>query len=324
LSHMTVAPRCTGLGRHCRALSVTLSIGNLGEDDAHARDALATWLLGHRERISFGVPYRRGRDVVVDAVIHVPCKYLRAAGAADAATGAGAAVRCAAHGFAGDLPVARRAPPAPLQHADGSLTLVHQERPRRMTLDRRPAPPRALPVLAMTNPCLEAPCRTADHTRGAACCRDLTLEIVAPQDDRRSHHLDALLRARRSPYLCKTERASPRIIECEVISACGYLEGDGISCALHHRVRPDGTPAKPEVCSAWPDLGPDDVGHPGCRLVAEKGEKAHKAEKTRETRGGAAAAAASAPSAPSALSAPSAGGGWNGAAAGWAARRGGP
>jgi hypothetical protein len=122
-------------------------------------------------------------------------------------------------------------------------------------------------VLHGANPCAEAPCRTADHTRGAACCRDLTLEIMAQADDARSAHLEALLRARRSPYLCKTERVSPRIIECEVISACGYLEQDGVSCALHHRLRPDGRPAKPEVCSAWPDLGPDDAGHPGCVLI---------------------------------------------------------
>jgi hypothetical protein len=136
-----------------------------------------------------------------------------------------------------------------------------------MTLRRRPAAPRALPVLDAGNPCIGAPCRTADHARGAACCRDLTLEIVAPADDARSAHLEALLLARRSPYLCKTGRVSERIIECEVISACGYLEQDGISCALHHHLRPDGKPAKPEVCSAWPDLGPDDVGHPGCVLI---------------------------------------------------------
>jgi hypothetical protein len=163
------------------------------------------------------------------------------------------------------VPPVQRATPSRLQHADGTLTLVHRGRSRR--LRGRSAPPRALPVLDAANPCVGAPCRTADHTRGAACCRDLTLEVVAPADDARSAHLEALLLARRSPYLCKTERVSQRIIECEVISACGYLEQDGISCALHHHLRPDGKPAKPEVCSAWPDLGPDDVGHPGCVLI---------------------------------------------------------
>jgi hypothetical protein len=118
------------------------------------------------------------------------------------------------------------------------------------------------------NPCVGAPCRTADNVRGAACCRDLTLEVVAPAYDRRSDHLEALLLSRRAPYLCKTERVNEEILECEVISACGYLEDDGIGCALHDRLRPDGAPAKPFVCSEWPDLGPDDEGHPGCRLIA--------------------------------------------------------
>jgi hypothetical protein len=90
---------------------------------------------------------------------------------------------------------------------------------------------------------------------------------VAPAHQRSSDDLEALLRARRSPYLCKTERVSADLIECEVISACGYLETDGTTCALHARVRPDGAPAKPYVCRKWPDLGPDDVGHPGCRLL---------------------------------------------------------
>jgi len=235
-----------------------LSIGNLDQDDSNARDAMGTWLLGHRQRISFQAPYRRGRQVVVDAVIQVPCRYLEAAGEGE---------RCRAHGFVGPVSNPRPATPPPLQHPDGTLTVVHQEQPRRMALATLPQPPRALPVLNPTNPCAGVPCRTADHTRGAACCRDLTLEIMARADDARSGHLEALLRARRSPYLCKTERVSEEIIECEVISACGYLEQDGISCALHHRIRPDGTPAKPDVCSAWPDLGPDDVGHPGCVLI---------------------------------------------------------
>jgi hypothetical protein len=139
-----------------------------------------------------------------------------------------------------------------------------------MELAAHAARTRALPVIHHGgNPCHGAPCRTADNARGAACCRDLTLEVVAPAYERRADYLEALLRARRSPYLCKTERASVDILECEIISACGYLEGDGISCALHGRLRPDGKPAKPFVCSDWPDLGPGDEGHPGCRLIED-------------------------------------------------------
>ncbi len=263
---------------------MTLSVASL-EDGAAAGDALATWLLGHRERISFGQPYRRGRQVLVDAAIHVPCRYLKGAtpgsGPETDATigthpgrkpGHMARAMCAAHGFVGRLPSTAPSAAAPSpQHEDGTVTIVHRGRSHRMALPPRPAPRRALPVLSAANPCVGAPCRTADNARGAACCRDLTLEIVAPAHQRQSARLEALLLARRSPYLCKTERVSAEIIECEVISACGYLEPDGISCALHPLARPDGSPAKPAVCSSWPDLGPDDVGHPGCRLIDATG-----------------------------------------------------
>ena len=279
---MANPPPCRRLGRQCRELRVTASIASLGEDGPPARDALATWLLGHTDRISFGTPRNvRGR-LVVDAVVHVACKYLTAADAgsggqqraegagpvAGAALRGGEAVRCAAHGFVGALPAEPAArTPAPRQHGDGRVSIVHRGRMRRLRLAQRPAAPRALPVLAATNPCVGAPCRTADNARGAACCRDLTLEVVAPAEERRSDRLEALLRARRSPYLCKVDRVDAEVIECEVISACGYLAADRISCVLHDRRRPDGRAAKPGVCSRWPDLGPDDVGHPGCRLL---------------------------------------------------------
>jgi hypothetical protein len=177
--------------------------------------------------------------------------------------------RCRAHGFAGRWPPETRpAMAASPQHADGTVSLVYRGRLRRQALETRPQPRRRLPVMEPDNPCRGAPCRTADNRRGAACCRDLTLEVLAPAEDPASDHLEALLLARRSPYLCKTARVSPTIIECEVISSCGYLAGDGITCVLHDRLRPDGKNAKPFVCSDWPKLGPDDTGHPGCRLIA--------------------------------------------------------
>jgi len=77
----------------------------------------------------------------------------------------------------------------------------------------------------------------------------------------------ALLKARKSPYFCKVEREGPDAVEAEVISACAYLEEDGITCALHNRVLPNGRLAKPSICMEWPDLEPDDLGHPGCPLT---------------------------------------------------------
>ena len=50
-----------------------------------------------------------------------------------------------------------------------------------------PAPARSLPVLEPSaNPCATAPCRTADNTMKAACCRDLQIEIMCtrPSDAR--------------------------------------------------------------------------------------------------------------------------------------------
>lgn len=251
-------PPCRGLGRQCRELDVTLRVADLDEETPAEQDALATWLTGHTERISFGEPYVNGRRLVVDATIHVACKYLRTDG------GTASRVRCAAHGFVGPLPaVPPRDRPAAFRSDDGRFSVIHQRRRRRLALPLRPRSRRSLPVL-QENPCVGAPCRTADHRRGAACCRDLTLEVVVPEGDDRT---ERLLRARRAPQVYQVAREEPAIVECQVISACGYLEDDGISCTLHQRVRPDGEPAKPFVCTQWPDPRPDYVTHPGCRLA---------------------------------------------------------
>jgi hypothetical protein len=117
------------------------------------------------------------------------------------------------------------------------------------------------------NPCAEAPCRTADGTRGAACCRDLQVEIQCREDE---GVLEALLRNRKSPYLCKVEREDddPEALTVEILSACGYLLEDGIHCALHGRSRADGRPAKPELCTQWPEKR---TGlHPGCAFRSRR------------------------------------------------------
>jgi hypothetical protein len=247
-----------------------LRISQLDEDSPAEQDALATWLLGHTGRIVFGTPYVRHRELLVEAVVRVPCRHLTDDGTTgrssrqNGGSASVATVRCAAHGFRGALPTPAPVTPPRHQHGADRFTVVQGGRRQEVALPPRPAPRHALPVLDTPNPCATAACRTADNTRGAACCRDLTLDVVAPEGT--SGHLEDLLRSRRIPYLCKVTRASRSIIECEVISACGYLDRDGVSCSLHDRIRPDGNPAKPMVCTAWPDPEGDEdfTGHPGC------------------------------------------------------------
>jgi hypothetical protein len=107
--------------------------------------------------------------------------------------------------------------------------------------------------LAGENPCAIAPCTTADHKRGSACCRDLQIEILCERADTEQ---EALVRSRLSPYLCKVSRERDDALEAEMISACGYLDAEGLNCTLHGRLRPDGRTAKPDLCSAWPDDPP--------------------------------------------------------------------
>jgi hypothetical protein len=118
---------------------------------------------------------------------------------------------------------------------------------------------RELPIHAGSNPCVGAPCHTADNRRGAACCRDMQVEIMCTENQ---HGLEALVRTRQSPYLCKVDRESPVSLGAELISACGFLADDQVHCALHGRRRADGRPAKPDLCSQWPE--PGDTFHPGC------------------------------------------------------------
>lgn len=248
---MPLPPPCTSLGRQCTSLRVTLRVGSL-EEGTDSLDHEATWLRGHTENITFLELWEGEGDLYVDAVLHVPCRYL--------ATGPEGA-SCRAHGYTGTLPVARRRG-QPRQLGGDRFQLVEG---RRVVERRLPAPPpapsaRALPVLAEeANPCASAPCRTADNRRGAACCRDLQVEIMCT---RKQVALEALVRSRRSPYLCKIEREGDWSIDAEMISACGYLEPGGVNCTLHGRTRADGRTAKPDLCFDWPPKR--QVLHPGC------------------------------------------------------------
>lgn len=247
-------PPCASLGPQCQEIPVTLRVGTL-DSGIDSADHEATWLIGHTDRISFRNLRRTGIELLVDATLHVRCRYLKAATAGSKSEG-----RCQAHGYTGPLPPRTRAAEQPRRLGGNRFLIVEHHQLSALEL---PLPPRSLPILEAEsgdeNPCSIAPCATADHTRGSACCRDLQIEIACARTDTA---LEALVRSRQSPYLCKVSRESADSLEAEMISACGFLDDPGLNCTLHGRNREDGRPAKPDLCSQWPD---DGKGlHPGC------------------------------------------------------------
>ena len=240
-------PPCRSLGRHCRALDVTLRVAALEGEEDHD----ATWLFGHVERIDFGRTFEHDEELWTEATLHVPCKYLKVGPD-------GRQARCGAHGFKGRAPEPRRAN-APRRLGDEWFTIMEKGKPVSRRLEHAPSVRRALPLAPDSNPCATAKCHTSDNLRKAACCRDLQVEVVCSP---RQTRLEALLRSRQAPYLCKFEREDERTVLVEIISACAYLKEDGLHCDLHGRKRPDGRPAKPVLCSTWPEKR---TGlHPGC------------------------------------------------------------
>jgi hypothetical protein len=223
-------------------------------------------MLGHTERITFlGELKRDGADLYIEAQLQVPCRFL----AADPGGGS----RCLAHHFARRKAPSPPDPAEPRRLGGNSFRIVESGRVVNRELPTLARPRRELPVHAGSNPCVGAPCRTADNRRGAACCRDLQVEIMCTPAQR---HREALLRSRKAPYLCKVERISPFSLGAEMISACAFLVEDGVHCDLHGRHRADGRPAKPDLCSDWPE--PGDTYHPGCvfREEAARGEGADR------------------------------------------------
>jgi Fe-S-cluster containining protein len=246
-------PACSALGTQCQEIPVTLRIGSL-EKGAGSVDHEATWLLGHTERMSFRNLRLRDLELLVDAVLHVRCRHLKS-------NPDGNGGHCAAHGFAGPLPPRSRGAHQPRRLGGDKFLVVEEHRLAALDL---PYPARSLPVIEPdpeegANPCSIAPCTTADHTRGSACCRDLQVEILCAPGETA---LEALVRSRLSPYLCKVSRENDQALEAELISACGFLDDEGQNCTLHGRQRSDGRPAKPDLCSEWPDDGKG--MHPGC------------------------------------------------------------
>ncbi len=261
----SAVPPCRSLGAQCRSLRVTLRVGEF-EEGITSLDHEATWLLGHTGKITFHELWDAENDLYVEATLHLPCRYLELADGQ---------AHCRAHGFSGRAPRAPAVTDQPLQLGGDRFVVVHRATNAVRTL---PFPPRSLPVLerssngaADENPCATARCRTADNTMKAACCRDLQIEIMCT---RRQKRLEALVRSRRSPYLCKVDREGDYSIEAEMISACGYLGEDGVACTLHGRQRADGRPAKPDLCSEWP---PKNQGlHPGCVFKRRRRSRARK------------------------------------------------
>lgn len=230
-------PACRRLGRHCRTLDVTVRVTTIDGEEDHD----ATWLLGHTERIEFGPLFERDGELWCDASIHVPCRFL--------ATGDdGRSSRCTAHGFEGRVRAVPHAA-APRRLGGDQFAIVERQRLMGRRLAPPPVPKRSLPMAPSANPCVTAPCRTSDHKRGAACCRDIQVDICCTT---KQTLLEALIRNRKAPYLCKTERENDEQLVVEMISACGFLKEDS-SCDLHGRTRADGRPAKPVMCSQWPE-----------------------------------------------------------------------
>jgi hypothetical protein len=237
------------MGAQCRQLRVTLRVSA----DLHRPtdgDHEATWLLGHTERLTFHRMWRHEEDLFARATIHVPCKLL----AEDAGES-----RCRAWGYTAVLPQParrrqrRQLPGDRFRIVDAGALVVR-------SLPTPPLSPRQLRVLEH-NPCATARCSTSDHTIGAACCRDLQIEIMCDQSWTLQ---ERLVRSRKAPLLCKVHREREDSLEAELISACGYLGADGVACTLHGRRRPDGRSAKPDLCHRWPNPTADEILHTGC------------------------------------------------------------
>ena len=229
---------------------VTLRVGSL-EDGDTSLDHEATWLLGHTEQITFGELWAGNGDLYVEATLHVPCRFL-------ARTEPGA--ECRLYGYRGAAPRARAAREQPRRLGGQRFRVVDREAdgdeiPARRP-PRQPAPFRSWPA---TNPCADAPCRTADNRRAAACCRDLQVEIMCTR--RSGGWRPWCAPEGRRISVRSSGKATSRSMS-EMISACGYLGDDGVACSLHGRARAEGRPAKPDLCTEWP---PKNRGlHPGC------------------------------------------------------------
>ena len=255
---MNSPPPCKALGRQCRSLRVTLRVGDLA--DGPGLDHEATWLLGHTEAITFGRPRRVKGDLLVEAELRVPCRYL--------GPGPGGGSACRAHGFHG--PVVRGA-------AAGEAQPRRLARDRFRVVDRHRQADLALlpPRRSLPGPEWHQSLRGgALSDRGQHPARGM-LPGSADRDP---------LPARRGPAgasdpvpaepLPLQDRADGPTVDRGGGHLRLWLPGrtDGVSCGLHGRLRPDGRTAKPDLCSEWPDDGKGE--HPGCIFGGPEGPAA--------------------------------------------------
>ena len=138
-------PPCQRMGSQCRALRATLRVG-IARGRQASLDHEATWLLGHTQHITFGEPWIGNGDLYVEAMLHVPCRYLRDDGTTAA---------CALYGYRGRPP---RQPPRaeqPRRLGGQRFRIIDGTRMVTRSLPDAPAPDRSLPVLAAANPCAD-------------------------------------------------------------------------------------------------------------------------------------------------------------------------
>src|SRR5689334_3782874 len=125
-------PPCKSMGAHCRGLAVTLRVSSF-EDGPTSLDHEATWLLGHTDRITFSELWESEGDLYVDAVLHVPCRFLRRDGNR---------AQCTAFGYTGRAPREYSRLDQPRRLGGDRFLVVH----RGQTAVRRlPFPKRTLP-----------------------------------------------------------------------------------------------------------------------------------------------------------------------------------
>src|SRR6476620_4194035 len=132
LRSANLPPPCRSLGSQCRGIPVILRVGAL-EEGNRSLDHEATWLIGHTQNISFYDLWEDEGELYVDAMLHVPCRYLQRNGSG---------VQCTAHGYLGPAP---REPPKRQQRRQLS-------RDRFLIVDNRRTAVRALPEPARSLP----------------------------------------------------------------------------------------------------------------------------------------------------------------------------